>query len=161
MAEPSWELSTNIWAHGYLKFLDFQSGGFDLHVTFMKSKAAHVSVYEVGSTTTVKLGQQNMITGVSGLSLEGSKRLLVKNVVSPSAAIEDSFWTFLEDRGTTKATELNFFAPQTPSLAQSAPITTATVTKGGSSGVTVGSTWGDKFRQNQYGSAFPVLSVKK
>jgi len=160
MPEPSWEASASVWAHGYLKFLDFQGSGFDVHATFQKSKSIHVSVYAVGSTTDVKLAMQAMVVGVTGVTLEESKRTLLKNVVSPSDAMPDGFWAFLENRCTQRATTLGILAPQQTTATQPTGVLSSAVPKGGSSGIPLGATWGDRFRQTQFNTAFPSMPGK-
>jgi hypothetical protein len=44
MPRPNWETSNNVAFYGFLKFLDFQHNGKDLHVTFEKAQKAHVSI---------------------------------------------------------------------------------------------------------------------
>ena len=158
MPEPSWEAATTAWAHGFLKFLDFQGDGFDVHATFQKSKTIHVSVYVVSAKKDdTKLGMQPMTFGVTGVSLDESKRLLVKNIVSPNADMPADFWAFFENRCTAKATELNIFAPQQTAASQPAITTTSTVQKGGGSGIPKGANWGDAQKKAQFDKTFPSL----
>ena len=158
MPEPSWEAATTGWAHGFLKFLDFQGDGLDVHATFQKSKSIHVSVYVLSTKQEdAKLEMQQMTNGVTGLTLESSKRQLVKDIVRPSGAMPDDFWAFFESRCTAKATELGFIAPQQTAASQPAITTTSTVQKGGSSGLPTGANWGDAHKKKQFDSGFPEL----
>lgn len=158
MPEPIWEIATSPWAHGFLMFLNFQSSGLDVHATFQTNKSIHVSVYVISTQKDdTKLGMQMMTVGVTGVALAGSKRLLVKNIVSPSAAMPDNFWAFFESRRTAKATALNFFAPQQTTASQPAISTTSTVQKGGNAGIPQGASWGDAQRKTQYDKNFPAM----
>ena len=84
----------------------------------------------------------------------------MKNVVSPGADMPEGFWAFFEDRCTQKATALGILAPQQQVATIAAVPLTGTVQKGGSSGIPLGATWGDKFKQQQYGAQFPGLGSK-
>jgi hypothetical protein len=159
MPEPSWEKSTNAWAYGYLKFLDFQTDGYDVHATMMKNSTVHVSVYVVGTTTNAKLEQKPMKYGPSGYVLEDSNRLSVKNIVSPSSEIKAEYWTWFQEQVNKKAQELGMVSAQGSALqTQPVPTMTPTVAKGGSSGLPQGATWGDAHKQQQYNKQFPSLA---
>jgi hypothetical protein len=159
MPEPSWEAGV-AWAHGYLKFLDFQAAGYDVHVTFQKNKSVHVSVYVLETKTNPKLGQRSMDFGVEKLSLKDSSRLEIKTIVSPSSEISAEWWAFFEDRSTKKAIELNIIAITPVQVVQSTTGLSGVVAKGGDFGVPKSSTWGDKYKKDQYETKFPVVGKK-
>lgn len=69
MPRPSWEPSNNASFYGFLKFLDFQHNGKDLHVTFEKAQRAHVSIYELGGKKQLG-GSIWMSKEAAGLHLE-------------------------------------------------------------------------------------------
>ncbi len=86
MPDPSWEPSNNTWSYGYLKFLDFQSAGYDVHVTFQKDKKAHVSIYNLGGAKLTPPGNLWMTIGTYGMGFDQSRVTALKNAVSPKSA---------------------------------------------------------------------------
>jgi len=119
MPRPAWELATNAAFYGYLKFLDFQANGRDLHVTFEKNpKKAHVSVYELGGKK--RAGQSfTMSVGANGLYLETMDWFIVAVAVGcastglPNVTGYTSYQEFFNFEVNLKAFELGI-VPQKP-----------------------------------------------
>ncbi|WP_431284619.1 hypothetical protein ACQW02_07375 [Humitalea sp. 24SJ18S-53] len=85
MPGPFWEPSTKPAFHGYLKFVDFQNAGYDVHATFQKDKKVHVSIYAQGDVNTKLSANIWMNVTVTGLDLDFSDFFVIKHKVSPNS----------------------------------------------------------------------------
>jgi len=117
MPKPSWEASNNNAFYGYLKFLDFQNNGYDLHVTFQKNKRVHVSIYVLGGAKIFPPGNIWMVIETYGLKLPLGGGQTIKNKVSPSSPLPSvpgysSYPEFFMAENNAKAVELGIIAPK-------------------------------------------------
>ena len=116
MPRPSWELSNNAAFAGYLKFLDFQAAGYDLHVTFVTAtNAIHFSVYTY-AVPSAKVGQSTGnygVAGVGGYALPGALAawLTPKVGAVPAVIGYTTYYDFLFANINDKARELGWLAP--------------------------------------------------
>jgi hypothetical protein len=114
MPKPSWEASNNNWAYGYLKFLDFQTDGFDLHVTFQKDKKVHASVYEKDKADTKVSANLWMTVQTYGLTITDANMELIKAATGsknlPTVTGYSTYKDFLLENSNAKAVELGIIA---------------------------------------------------
>ena len=126
MPQPSWEASNNTWAYGYLKFLDFQKDGFDVHVTFQKDKQVHASIYERDKQDQKVSPPGNvwMTVQTYGLTITDKDMGLIKTAVRskdlPAVTGYSTYKDFFIDTSNAKAVELGIIAKK--------PATTTTAT---------------------------------
>ena len=127
MADPTWVESNNSAFYGHLMFSDFQSAGYDLHVTFQKNREVHLSIYSLAQyqTKADKLdppGNLWMKFAHNGLALGPTNGNLLKNAVSPNDPMPiphgfPNFGTFLLFHCNRKAQELNIASPKPDTVA--------------------------------------------
>jgi hypothetical protein len=117
MPKPSWETANNVAFFGFLKFLDFQTNGFDIHVTYQKNKQVHVSVYllEGENKQTKVLDSMWMNIDPSGLKLNMLDWYVVMHKVGNGQPIlpvpgYKSYEEFFNYESTVKAVELGIIA---------------------------------------------------
>jgi hypothetical protein len=117
MPKPSWEPSNNDWSYGYLKFLDFQSQGFDVHVTFPKNKKnVHASIYLQGNTSDKKNPPGNVWLTIQdhGLTITDHRMNLIKNATQsqslPTVTGYTSYKDFFLEHSNAKALELGIIS---------------------------------------------------
>jgi len=127
MPEPSWESSNNDWSYGYLKFLDFQSQGFDVHVTFPTSKKdIHASIYVLGNTSEKKTPPGNVSLTIQdqGLTItdHNMNRIMIATGSQslPTVTGYTSYKDFFLQHSNAKALELGIISekPKRPGYAR-------------------------------------------
>jgi hypothetical protein len=88
----SWEASSNPAMHGFLKLMDAQGKGFDVHGTIMKDKAVapHISVYELGKTDRI-LSAYGSWNGAGKLTFPGDKMVAIMTQTNLKEAVLRGF----------------------------------------------------------------------
>lgn len=101
----SWEESANPDFHGYLKLLDTQKDGYDLHATFVKTSLPHLSLY----VNDLNGGQKEYMAQLkqvwNKLSLEQSARSEFTQRAPSSADVLDGFLTKVQEKHTELTTQ--------------------------------------------------------
>ena len=105
----SFETSNNQNFYGFLLLLtEFQSSGYDLHLTLCKDKTAHISLYE----GTKKKWQKPVNITPTGFSISFAIQQLIKSETSIELSKAD--YQDYADQAHKKAVEIGYLASKPP-----------------------------------------------
>lgn len=100
----SWEESANPDFYGYLKLLETQKDGYDLHATFIKMGLPHLSIYVNESNGNKKEYMAQLKLVWNKLTLEQSARTEFTQRAPSSADVLDGFLIKVQEKHTELTT---------------------------------------------------------
>ena len=144
----SWEVSSNPAYHGFLKCLNFQKDGIDLHATFVTSNdPPHISVYN-GDKKVLHVQMKKAVWG-KGIKVDPAD---LAKIVAAVGEFDDEEWATFVSRVEKK------YASLTASNTEKAPAPAASF--GSALGETK-ATWGGGKKDIRDTMSFPSLNGKK